>query len=87
VKAPRQVQARAYREQLLGTRSWLAVQLARGDGGPGAGDGAGDGESLGAQLAMLIDGAYTSAAHLGSDGPAAGLGVARYLVQQARTRP
>ena len=82
------VEARAYREQLLGTLSWLAVQLARGDGGPGAGGGVGDGESLGSQLAMLIDGAYTSAAHLGPDGPAAaGLGLARHLVQQARTRP
>ena len=40
---PARVQARAYREQLLGTLSWLAVQLARGDGGPGAGGGAGDG--------------------------------------------
>ena len=49
---------------------------------------AGDGEPLGAQLAVLIDGAYTSAAHLGPDGPAAaGLGLARYLVQEARTRP
>jgi len=37
---------------------------------------------------MLIDGAYTSAAHLGPDGPAAvGLGVAWHLVRQARTRP
>ena len=84
---PARVQARAYREQLLGTLSWLAVQLARGDGGPGAGGGAGDGESLGAQLAVLIDGAYTSAAHLGPDGPpTAGLGLARHLVQQARAR-
>jgi hypothetical protein len=81
---PARVQARAYREQLLGTLSWLAVQLARGDGGPGAGGGAGDGECLGAQLAVLIDGAYTSAAHLGPDGAAAGLGLGRHLVQQAR---
>ena len=37
--------------------------------------------------AVLIDGAYTSAAHLGPDGPAAaGLGLGRHLVQQARAR-
>jgi AcrR family transcriptional regulator len=83
---PARVEARTYREQLLGTLSWLAVQLARGDGGPGAGGGAGDGGTLGAQLAMLIDGAYTSAAHLGPDGPAAA-GLGRHLVRQARTRP
>jgi hypothetical protein len=86
---PARVQARAYREQLRATLSRLAVQLARGDDGPGAGGGgAVDGESLGSQLAVLIDGAYTSAAHLGPDGPAAArLGLARHLVQQARTRP
>jgi AcrR family transcriptional regulator len=83
---PARVQARAYREQLRGTLSRLAVQLARGNGGTGAGSG--DGEPLGSQLAVLIDGAYTSAAHLGPDGPAAaGLSLARHLVQQARTRP
>jgi hypothetical protein len=80
------VEARAYREQLLGTLSWLAVRLTRGTDA-GSADGA-DGESLGAQLAVLIDGAYTSAAHLGPDGPAAaGLGLARHVVRQARTRP
>jgi len=77
------VQARSYREQLRGTLSRLAVQLTRGTGA-----GSGDGESLGCQLAVLIDGAYTSAAHLGPDGPAAtGLGLARHLVRQAMTRP
>jgi len=40
---PARVEARPYRQQLLGTLSWLAVQLARGDGGPGAGGGAGMG--------------------------------------------
>ena len=77
------MQARGYREQLRGTLSRLAVQLTRGTGA-----GSGDGESLGGQLAVLIDGAYTSAAHLGPDGPAAtGLGLARHLVRQAMTRP
>ena len=80
---PARVQARGYREQLRGTLSRLAVQLTRGTGA-----GSGDGESLGSQLAVLVDGAYTSAAHLGPDGPAAaGLGLARHLVRQARTRP
>jgi len=80
---PARVQARGYREQLRGTLSRLAVQLTRGTGA-----GSGEGESLGSQLAVLIDGAYTSAAHLGPDGPAAaGLGLARHLVGQARTRP
>ena len=80
------MQGRGYREQLRGTLSRLAVQLTRGTGA-GSGDGA-DGESLGAQLAVLIDGAYTSAAHLGPDGPAAaGLGLARHLVRQAMIRP
>jgi AcrR family transcriptional regulator len=83
---PARVQARGYREQLRGTLSRLAVQLNHRTGA-GSGDGA-DGESLGAQLAVLIDGAYTSAAHLGPDGPAAaGLGLARHLVRQARARP
>ena len=80
---PARVQARGYREQLRGSLSRLAVQLTRGSGA-----GSGDGESLGSQLAVLIDGAYTSAAHLGPDGPAAaGLGLARHLVRRARTRP
>ena len=80
---PARVQARSYREQLRGTLSSLAVQLTRRTGA-----GSGDGASLGAQLAVLIDGAYTSAAHLGPDGPAAaGLGLARHLVRQARARP
>ena len=41
-------------------------------------------EALAGQLATLIDGAYTSAAHLGPDGPAAaGLALARALVDRA----
>ena len=80
---PARAEARAYREQLCGILSELAVQL---PGGTGAGSA--DGESLGSQLAVLVDGAYTSAAHLGPDGPAAaGLRLARHLVQQAGTRP
>lgn len=40
--------------------------------------------ALAGQLATLIDGAYTSAAHLGADGPAAaGLALAHQLVEQA----
>jgi hypothetical protein len=39
---------------------------------------------LGAQLAVLIDGAYTNAAHLGFDGPAQeGLRLAGDLISQA----
>ncbi|MDG6103852.1 hypothetical protein Daura_23965 [Dactylosporangium aurantiacum] len=42
--------------------------------------------ALGGQLAVLIDGAYTSAARLGPDGPAAaGLHLARDLVRAAAT--
>ena len=40
---PARVEARAYREQLRGTFSRLAVQLTRGNGGTGAGSGDGDG--------------------------------------------
>jgi AcrR family transcriptional regulator len=42
------------------------------------------GETLGDHLAVLVDGAYTSAAHLGPTGPAAaGLALARRLVDNA----
>jgi hypothetical protein len=45
------------------------------------------GKALGAQLAVLIDVAYTSAAHLGPGGPAAdGLHLARQLVNTAAAR-
>jgi AcrR family transcriptional regulator len=43
------------------------------------------GTELGDRLALLIDGAYISASHLGPDGPsAAGLTLARELVRQVR---
>ncbi|EWT01966.1 TetR family transcriptional regulator [Intrasporangium oryzae NRRL B-24470] len=69
---PARAAARSYRD-LLDTRlRGLSVELA----------GRAAGEALGDQLAVLIDGAYTNAAHLGPDGPAAaGLGLARELVQ------
>jgi hypothetical protein len=42
------------------------------------------GEALGDRLAVLVDGAYTSAAHLGPAGPAAaGLALAHRLVDDA----
>jgi AcrR family transcriptional regulator len=66
-------QAREYRAYLLATFSELADDLA-----PGAGP------ILGAQLAVIIDGCYTNAAHLGADGPAAqGLALARRLIADA----
>ena len=72
---PARIEARAYREQLHGVFTELAARLADEDG-----------QALGSQLAVLVDGAYTSAVHLGPDGPAAtGLGLARHLIQQART--
>lgn len=71
---PARVEARAYRQQLLAQLSELCTALDRRRG-----------ETLASQLAVLIDGAYTSGAHLGPDGPAAGgLGLARQLVRQAR---
>jgi hypothetical protein len=43
------------------------------------------GRILGGRLAVLVDGAYTNAAHLGPDGPAAdGIDLARRLVADAR---
>ncbi len=72
---PARVEARAYRQQLHALLTQLAARL--------AGD---DSEVLGSQLAVLVDGAYTNAAHLGPDGPAAaGLGLARNLIRQAGT--
>ena len=62
--------AREYREQLRHRLRRLAGRL---DGGPELGD----------QLAILIDGAYLNAAHLGPDGPArAGLALARDLISR-----
>jgi AcrR family transcriptional regulator len=68
---PARIAARSYREQLAARLRDLAVQSV----GP-------DGSALGDQLAVLVDGAYTNAAHLGPDGPAAvGLALARRLVR------
>ncbi len=71
---PARAVARDYRQQLAHRLRALAVALA----GPR------NGRKLGDQLAVLIDGAYTSAAHLGPNGPAAaGLGLARQLIADA----
>ncbi len=68
---PARVEARRYREQLADRLTQLARRLA----------GRRRGTELGRQLAVLVDGAYTSAAHLGPDGPAAaGLALARQLI-------
>jgi AcrR family transcriptional regulator len=68
---PARVEARQYREQLANRLTRLARQLA----------GSRRGTQLGQQLAVLVDGAYTNAAHLGPDGPAAaGLALARQLI-------
>ncbi len=72
---PARAEARAYRQQLHALLAQLGARLASGDG-----------EVLASQLAVLVDGAYTSAAHLGPDGPAAtGLDLARHLIRQAGT--
>lgn len=71
---PARVEARRYREQLANRLVALATALV----------GARRGRVLGAQLAVLVDGAYTNAAHLGPDGPAGvGLRLARQLVRSA----
>ena len=65
---PARVVAREYRAELLAR---LTTSVARAGGPP----------AMAGQLATLIDGAYTSAAHLGPDGPAAaGMALARTLV-------
>jgi len=75
---PARVEAREYRQQLASRLVDLSVALA----GPGPG------EILGRRLAVLIDGAYTSASHLGPDGPAAdGMSLARWLLASAGERP
>jgi len=67
---PARVQARHYREELHKRLTGLAADLDSNDGA-----------KLGSQLAVLIDGAYTNAAHLGPGGPAAeGVALARLLV-------
>lgn len=57
---PARVVARNYRAELLARLSTLGEQLAPGKGA-----------LLGAQLALVIDGMYVNAAHLGAAGPAA----------------
>jgi AcrR family transcriptional regulator len=69
---PARAQARRYREALRDRLTRLAVRLDPSTG-----------RALGGQLAALVDGAYTSAAHLGPDGPAAdGLRLARHLIRE-----
>ncbi len=68
---PARVQARAYREGLRARLRGLAEELT------GASE-------LGDHLAVLIDGMYTSAAHLGAAGPArSGHELARHLISRA----
>jgi AcrR family transcriptional regulator len=69
---PAQRVAMRYRAELRGRLTALAAGLGR------------PADDLGDELAVLIDGAYLSAAHLGPDGPAAaGLRLARRLVDHA----
>lgn len=70
---PARIQARQYRQALRERLTALCSRLDPAAGGV-----------LGEQLAVLIDGAYTSAAHLGPAGPAtAGMDLARKLVMSA----
>jgi AcrR family transcriptional regulator len=63
--------AHDYRARLRERLGALAARCADGD----------EGRALGDELAVLIDGCYTSAAHLGPDGPAAaGLRLAHRLI-------
>lgn len=68
---PARLQARRYRESLRDRLVALATRLdPRG------------GRELGEQLAVLIDGAYVSAVHLGPNGPAAaGISLGRALIE------
>jgi AcrR family transcriptional regulator len=71
---PARVAAREYRAQLSRRLTDLAERTAPGRGA-----------QLGAQLALLVDGMYVNAAHLGPDGPAAaGPGLADALMDSAR---
>jgi AcrR family transcriptional regulator len=70
---PARTIARRYRESLRDRLLGLAGRLRP------------NGDNLGLQLAVLIDGAYVNASHLGPHGPAsAGLSLARDLVGEAR---
>ena len=72
---PARVEARTYREELAAR----LVALGTAAAGPATGP------VLGHQLAILVDGAYTNAAHLGPHGPAAtGMALARSLVADTR---
>ncbi len=67
------IQARQYRTYLLAIFTELAEELSPGRG-----------TVPGAQLAVIIDGCSTNAAHLGPDRPAAeGLALARTLIADA----
>jgi AcrR family transcriptional regulator len=71
---PARVAARQYREALRERLRTLAAQVAPGER-----------DRLGDQLALLVDGMYTSAAHLGASGPAAqGADLASTLIEAAR---
>ena len=70
---PARAAARGYRAALLDRLTALAERLAPGEG-----------ERVGAQLALIVDGMYVSAAHLGPDGPAAtGPALARAVLDAA----
>ena len=70
--------ARDYRQALANRLQAAATQLTGHDA---------DGRRLGRELAVLVDGAYTSAAHLGPEGPASdGLRLARRLVRDPELR-
>ncbi|MCU7728326.1 hypothetical protein ODJ79_31825 [Actinoplanes sp. KI2] len=72
--APARAEARRYREGLAGRLVALSTALAGAAAGPVPGQ----------RLTVLIDAAYTNAAHLGPDGlAAAGLRLARQLVTDA----
>jgi AcrR family transcriptional regulator len=71
---PARTEARSYRRMLLDQLTALARALDPEQG-----------TALASTLAVLVDGAYTNAAHLGPDGPAAiGLAHARQLIEDAR---
>lgn len=72
---PARLEARNYRRDLADRLVALAAQVTGG---------ADSGQVLGNQLAVLVDGAYTNAAHLGVEGPArAGLDLAHQLIAAA----
>jgi AcrR family transcriptional regulator len=71
---PARAVARAYRMALRDRLTQLAERVR-----PGAG------ERLGARLALILDGMYVNAAHLGPNGPAgAGPGLARAVMESGR---